>query len=205
MKRQFNEGQLILGGGNRVEQRAYPSGVTHNFYIYGEVTGDISDYVDMITTMDLAEKQDVVNLYLNTNGGALETTISIIHAMLRSKASIVCHADGQVASAGTLIFFAGSSFVVYPYAHAMFHDGSTIIGGKFSENLKAAQATSDLVKKLCMDLYVPYFTEDEVDVILNGSDYYCDAEELGDRVVEGVKILQDESESKELDSEEETE
>lgn len=198
-----NEGQLILGGSNRVEQRAYPTGITYNFYIYGEIAHEISDYVEMITTMDLAEKHDTINMYINSNGGSLETSISIIHAMLRSKATVVCHADGQVASAGTLIFFAGSSFVVYPYAHAMFHDGSTIIGGKFSENLKAATATSELVKTLCMDLYVPYFSEEEVEAILNGSDYYCDSTELSERVIAGVKIIQEEHDI--LDNDDETE
>lgn len=194
-----NQQVVMMGEGSRVEHRGYPSGVTHNFYIYGEITEYISDYVDMITVMDMAEKQDVVNLFINTPGGSLETTISIIHAMMRSNANIVCHADGQVASAGTLIFFAAKSFVVYPYAHAMFHDGSTIMGGKFSENLKAAQATSDLVKKVCMDLYTPYFTEDEVVAILGGGDYHCDSDELHKRVLAGVEIIQSETEETEGD------
>ena len=148
----------------------------------------------MITVMDLAEEQDVINLYINTGGGSLESTISIVHAMLRSNAQIICHADGQIASAGTLIFFAGSSFVVYPFAHAMFHDGSTIIGGEFSENLKAAEATSGLIKKICMELYCPYFTKKEVKNILNGKDMYLTSEELHDRIVAGAETLKNEIE-----------
>jgi ATP-dependent protease ClpP protease subunit len=183
---------ILVGSSNTVEHRAYPAGAIHNFYIYGSVSEDINDYVDMITIMDLAEETDVINMYINTPGGSLETTISIVHAMLRSPAHIVCHADGQVASAGTLIFFAGKSFVVYPFAHAMFHDASTIIGGKVSENLKAAEATSILIKKICMELYRPYFTKKEVKSILAGGDVYLSSEELHDRVVAGVEIIQSE-------------
>jgi ATP-dependent protease ClpP protease subunit len=188
------ESVMINGGVNPVEQRAYPISSMYNFYIYGEIVSDIGSYVDMITVMDTAEENDVINLYINTGGGSLESTISIVHAMIRSKAQIVCHADGQIASAGTLIFFAGSSFVVYPFAHAMFHDGSTIIGGKFSENLKAAEATSALIKKICMELYRPYFTKKEVKDILNGKDMYLTSDELNDRLIAGVEISKKEAE-----------
>jgi len=188
------ESVMVNSVTNPVEHRAYPSRAIHNFYVYGEIVSDIGSYVDMITVMDLAEEQDVINLYINTGGGSLESTISIVHAMLRSNAQIICHADGQIASAGTLIFFAGSSFVVYPFAHAMFHDGSTIIGGKFSENLKAAEATSGLIRKICMELYVPYFTKKEVKNILNGKDMYLTSEELHDRIVAGAETLKNEIE-----------
>jgi len=188
------ESVMVNSVTNPVEHRAYPSGAIHNFYVYGEIVSDIGSYVDMITVMDLAEENDVINLYINTGGGSLESTISIVHAMLRSNAQIICHADGQIASAGTLIFFAGSSFVVYPFAHAMFHDGSTIIGGKFSENLKAAEATSGLIKKICMELYVPYFTKKEVKNILNGKDMYLTSEELHDRIIVGAEIAKRELE-----------
>lgn len=197
MRMNNDQQQALVVGGNRVEHRGYPSGVTHNFYIYGPVSDDINEYVDMISVMDLSEEFDTINLYINTPGGSLETTLSVVHAMLRSKAHIVCHADGQVASAGTLIFFAGKSFAVYPFAHAMFHDGSTIIGGKFSENLKAAQATSELIHKVCMELYTPYFTEEEVEAILSGGDKYLSSEELHKRVVDGVEAIQSEMETDE--------
>ena len=137
--------------------------------------------------------QFITSIFINTPGGALTTTISIINAMLRSKASIICHADGQVASAGTLIFFAGESYVVYPYSHFMLHDGSSGSIGKINENVKNSIATSNLVRQLCFDAYHPVFTEEEIELILEGRDYYCDAEEMMNR----INALNEEKEEKE--------
>lgn len=192
--------EQIAFSSKTIQQRSLPANAIHNFYLYGSIASESDEYVDMITTLDYADEGDTINIYINTPGGDLDTTVSIIHAMMRSKANVVSHADGRVASAGTLIFFAAKSFVVYPYAGTMFHDASSIIGGKANENLKSAQATVDLIRKICMDLYVPYFSEDEVNTILAGGDYYCDADELYQRVIDGVKIIRE----SELDSENET-
>jgi ATP-dependent protease ClpP protease subunit len=174
----------------QVEQRSFPKGARHNFYIYGPVSSDINEYVDMITIMDIAEEGDEVHLFLNTPGGDLDTTISIIHAMLRTKATVVTHADGQVASAGTILFFAGQSYVVSPYCHFMCHDGSSFTGGKLNENLKSAVASSNLIRKLYFDVYYPFFVEEEIEDILNGGDLYLDSEELLERLEIGAEIIQ---------------
>lgn len=185
---------------NKVEQRSYPQVFSHNFYIYGEVSSDTNDYIELIHTLDTAEENDVVNIYLNTPGGSLETTISIVHAMYRTKGTIVTHADGQVASAGTLIFFAGHTYCVYPYSHMMLHDGGSYMGGKFNENLKNAQATVELVTKICYDLYQPTFTKEEVDSILSGVDKYCSSEELLERVKgDDQDIIEEPNKELELD------
>lgn len=176
---------------NHIEQRSYPQLFSHNFYIYGEVTDDINDYIELIYTLDTSEEHDVINIYINTPGGSLETTISIIHAMYRTKATIITHADGQVASAGTLIFFAGHTYCVYPYSHMMLHDGGSYMGGKFNENLKNAKATVDLITKICYDLYQPAFTVEEIDSILSGVDKYCSSDELLERL--NVESEDDES------------
>ena len=192
---------------NQVERRSFPKGALHNFYIYGSISSDINDYVDMITIMDLAEEGDEIHLYINTPGGALETTISIIHAIARTQASVITHADGQVASAGTTLFFAGHNYVVYPYSHFMLHDGSAGIFGKMNENLKNAEATSKIVRRICHDVYYPCFSEEEIDNILEGRDYYCDAYEIVERINAGAKIveeLQEETEQTEAEPQEES-
>jgi len=170
-----------LFGNPEVQQRSLPTSATHNFYIYGPID-DLSDYVDMITTLDYASENDIINIYINTPGGSLNTTISIIHAIMRSQANVITHADGEVASAGTLIFFAGHLYIVYPYSHFMFHDASNGVAGKVNENMKSIYAASQLIEKIAYDLYCPVFSEEEVDDILEGRDYYCSAEEMYDRI-----------------------
>jgi ATP-dependent protease ClpP protease subunit len=171
---------------NPVEQRSFPSGAVHNFYIYGPVSDDINEYVDMITILDIAEEHDRVNIFLNTPGGALDTAISLIHAIMRSRAQVVTHADGMVASAGTLLFFAASTYVIYPYATFMFHDGAMGIQGKINESMKNIASTSQLIERLARDLYMPTFSEDEVIDILEGRDYYCDSDEMLERIQAAV-------------------
>lgn len=173
-----------LFGSPEIQQRSLPTSATHNFYLYGAID-DLQEYVDFIATLDYAQEHDIINIYINSPGGSLTTAISIVHAMMRSQANIICHADGEVASAATLIFFAGHMYVVYPYSHAMFHDASGGVGNqKLNENMKRIHATSDLIERMAFDLYCPVFTEDEVIEILEGKDYYCSAEELFDRIQE---------------------
>lgn len=174
----------IFGPNEYLHQRSYPTSVTHNFYLYGAIDEFTPSVVDMITTLDLATDQDIINIFVNTPGGALNVTISIIHAMMRSNAVVITHADGDVASAGTLIFFAGHLHVVYPYSKFMFHDSSGGIDpyAKSNENFKMIQAGSELLRNMVYDLYCPVFTEEEVDTIMSGIDYYCLSDEMLQRL-----------------------
>jgi ATP-dependent protease ClpP protease subunit len=180
---------------SQVEQRSFPAGAVHNFYLYGPISDDANNYVDMITVMDIADEHDKINLFINTVGGALHTTISIIHAMMRSEAQIVCHADGTVASAGTLIFFAAQTYVIYPYSNFMFHDGAMGTYGKINEGMKNIAASSKLVERLASDLYIPVFSQEEVDIILEGRDYYCSSEEMLERVHNAAQEEESEQEA----------
>ncbi len=157
----------------------------------------LPDYVDMITVLDTAFETDIINIYINTPGGDIAATISIIHAMMRSRATIITHADGEVASAGTLLFFAGQRYVVNPYSHFMFHDGSYGTQQKVNEHLKHAIATSNLISRLAYDLYYPAFSPDEIDLILEGRDYYADAEEIVDRINAAVEQIEAEAQAEE--------
>ena len=180
-----------------VQQRSYPTSATHNFYIYGQITS-LPDYVDMITILDTASDEDIINIYINSPGGDLDAAISIIHAIMRSRANIITYADGQVASAATLVFLASDAQVVLPYSNFMFHDGSYGVLQKVNEHLKHAVATSNLLTKLATDLYSPVFNDDEIEDILEGRDHYMDSEEM----VERLTAYYEELERKQAEAEE---
>ena len=170
-------------------RRSFPNGVVHNFYIYGEI-GQTQEYVDMFTILDTASENDVVNIYINSYGGDLFTAISIIHAMMRTQAQVVTHADGYVASAATLVFLSGTQLQVYPYTVFMFHDGSSGLDGKINESIKMLHSVQGLIKRMAEDIYYPFLTREEIGDIFDGRDLYIDYDECVirlERVVESMK------------------
>lgn len=55
------------------------------------------------------------------------------------------------------------------------------------ENLKQAQFSSRFIRGLCHHVYQPFFSEEEVDSILDGKDMWLTATELNERVVKAAK------------------
>jgi len=157
--------------------RTQVSGVTYHFYIHGDI-GDSSGYIDLLDTLYNASANDVVILHLNTGGGYLDTAIEIIHAMSSTDATVVTSADGLVASAGSLIFFAGAAFIIGSFCEVMLHDGSSGSMGKINETLKSAEFLSKRLSNLYHKVYGRFFTHDEVESVLNGSDLYLDADDV---------------------------
>ena len=64
-------------------------------------------------------------MYINSPGGRLDTTISILQAMHESEAKIITVADGKVASAVTFIFLSGDEKVYGEDSYFMFHQYMT--------------------------------------------------------------------------------
>lgn len=173
------------------EFRTIPVSVSHNFYLYGELT-EVENYVELIDTLDNASESDQINIFLNTVGGNLMAAVSIMHAMNRSNANVVAIADGEVASAGTLIFFSAPTKIIMPYSYVMLHDVSTTIGGKLSDSIKGISAISKLISDIAHDVYFPYFTTSEIEEILEGKDFYCDSEELHQRLLAAEELIEEE-------------
>lgn len=167
---------------------------TQHFFFYDEI-GDTRDYTDLVYTLDHALEGDEVHLHLATGGGNLEAAIVIVHAIMRTQATVIGHAEAGVASAGTIILLVCHDIVVHPFAHFLFHDGSlTSPTIKFSENLKQAQAIVATYAKLAYSIYMPFFTEEEVTEILRGIDFY----ETAEGMVERVERVRAESEAAEV-------
>lgn len=153
-----------------------------HFFFYDDI-GDTKDYTDLVYTLDHAQPNDEIHLHLATGGGNMEAALVIVHAIMRTQATVVGHAEAGVASAGTIILLVCHDIVIHPFAHFLFHDGSlTSPGMKFSENLKQAVAITELYAKLTYSIYMPFFSEEEVSEILRGIDFYETAEGMQARV-----------------------
>lgn len=149
----------------------------HHFYMVKEI-GDVEPYLDMINVLKTAEQHDTIFIYLNTPGGNLHTAIQIISAIRQSNATVVTCIEGEVASAGTMIFLAGHKHVVNPNCTFMIHNYSTWLGGKGNEVSLRVKYFETYFRKLAKDLYGNFLTESELEDVVNGKDFWMESEEV---------------------------
>lgn len=173
--------------------RVQAIGITYHFYIHGEV-GDSDEYVDLLDTLYTSGETDIIMIHLNTPGGYLNTAVEIIHAIAQCKATVITCADGQVASAGSLIFFAGHTFLIGEFCEVMLHDGSGGNIGKINENLKSAEFTAKRLSHIYHTVYGRFFEWEEVEAILDGKDLYLDSIEVEQIIEKAIEEATEEDE-----------
>lgn len=181
---------------NRDIVRAKVAGIEYHFYINDAITSP-DDYIDLIDALYQGKPTDTIYIHLNTPGGALDITMQIINAIQTSEANVVGIADGQVASAGSLLLFACPAIGIQPFSYVMMHDGSEGAFGKTNENLKQALFTSKLLANIANKIYGPFFSEEEIADILNGKDMWLTSEEVEERIRASKTHIEDKEEEDE--------
>lgn len=161
----------------------------YHFYIIDEI-GEASSFLDLINTLKTAEEHDTIFIYLNTPGGSLQTTVQILSAMRRCAATVVTCLEGEVCSAGTLLFLAGKQHIVNPNCTFMIHNYSQWLGGKGNEVALRVKYSEQYFKKLAMDLYNGFLSEEEIEAVIEGKDYWMESEEVIERLnVRNKKVV----------------
>jgi ATP-dependent Clp protease protease subunit len=161
----------------------------HHFYVVEEIK-QVEYYLNMINTIRTAEQHDTVFIYLNTPGGSLHTAIQIIAAIRQSAATIVTCLEGEVCSAGTMIFLAGHKHVVSQNCTFMIHNYSQWVGGKGNDITIQVKYTESYFRKLADDIYGGFLTKEEIESVLEGKDFWMESEEVIRRVSDKI-IKQD--------------
>lgn len=149
----------------------------HHFYIIKEI-GDASEFLDMINTLKTAEEHDTVFISLNTPGGDLNTTVQIISAMKQCAGTVVTCLEGEVCSAGTLLFLSGDRYIINPHCTFMIHNYSHLLGGKGKEVASRVKYSEDYFHKLARSIYTGFLTEDEIQQVFDDRDFWMDSDEV---------------------------
>ena len=128
--------------------------------------GDIAEsfWGDTISAKEVTEylaDLDVenINVYINSNGGVVDTAIAINNALRRHKAKVTVNIDGIAASAATLITCAGDTVKMPKNALFMIHNPSTIAMGDSEEMRKQA----DVLEKYKNSITETYLQKVNID------------------------------------------
>jgi len=138
-------------------------------------------YNEVCYMLENAKPGSEVKLYLNTPGGVVDTAFMLADVIRRSKAKVVAHLAGTVASAGTLIIMACDDIIVAPFTSFMIHNYSGGAVGKGHE-LKARQAFVDKqLNEAFKAFYLGFLTEEEMTQVIDGTDFWMGADEIQER------------------------
>ena len=137
-------------------------------------------YNELCYTLEHTEA-DYVRLVMNNGGGQLDSMLSIIDSIAKCNATVIGVLSGTVASAATMIALACDELEVADYTGWLTHYYSGGTGGKGNE-IKAKHIFDEVeIPRLFKGIHKGFFTEAEIDRVIDGKDEWLNKEGILDR------------------------
>lgn len=153
----------------------------HEVYLDSEIE-EPSKYRDLISLLINAGPNDKVHLFINSNGGHLDTAGAIISGILSCQAEVTAFIMGACHSAASLITMYCHSIHVYDTAYMMIHTASFGSSGNTPTVKAHTDFTIKQCEKLMLDAYEGFLTKPEMDKVLNGIELWFNADEIKPRL-----------------------
>lgn len=160
--------------------------------IHAYVTGTIDEpfnYNEICFRLKHASKNSIVNLYINTPGGIIDSAFMVANAIQQCKAKVVGKLSGTVASAGTILAMACDEIEAAPHLSFMIHNYSGSIQGKGNEMKARQKFTDDHLNTAFKAFYEGFLSEEEMNHVIEGTDMWMGSEEVIERWEERVTTL----------------
>lgn len=111
------------------------------------------------------EERQPIKIYIDSNGGSLHATFTMIDAIVMSKTPVWTINIGTAFSGGFFTFIVGHKRIAYPHSSFLYHEGSTAGGhqdaGKFRNYASFYDKLLDQIKEIT--LKYTKITEEEYD------------------------------------------
>jgi ATP-dependent protease ClpP protease subunit len=154
---------------------------TINIYI-NEGIKEAYLYTELINVLENSSSNDTIYIFINCQGGYVNTGVSILNAMDNCKARIITVLDGSACSMGSLIFLNSQEFVVHPHSELMIHNYSGGAIGKGNEMISSIKSSEKRFSKLLNDICHPFLSIEEIDRVIAGEDMWLISSEVEDRL-----------------------
>ena len=141
-----------------------------------------SEHQEELYMMRQAEEGDLVEMYINTDGGRV-ATVSAAHGII-TKSSATFHAilEGDASSAGSMLFLMADTQEVYPLGSMYIHTTQSGMGGHSQEMKSYGKYSGEFAEKLVRTVYKDFLTEEEILKVLDGGVLWFQSEEICERL-----------------------
>ena len=174
-EREFEVAPLVRGVFNR------PTGQILDFYLNSTI-GSPEEYAEWNQILRSSGEQDVVYLHINCYGGQALTAVQLMRAISESRATVVASVEGACMSAATFLFLMADVCEISDHSIFMFHNFSGGTIGKGNEMMAQVHHNDKWARELMESIYKDFFTQDEINSILEGKDYWLSPDEVTERL-----------------------
>lgn len=148
-----------------------------------------SEYRELLSVLFNATDDDTVNIFINSNGGHLDTALAIVEGLKSTSAHVTAVIIGACHSAASIISLHCHEIAILDSAYMMVHTASYGTAGN-TGNVKAhTEFTTKQVEKLLNDTYEGFLSSAELNQVKIGAELWFDADEIRARMVTRVKVL----------------
>ena len=182
-ERELEVAPVVRGVFNR------PTGQILDFYLNSTI-GSPEEYAEWNQILRSSGEQDVVYLHINCYGGQALTAVQLMRAISESRATVVASVEGACMSAATFLFLMADVCEISDHSIFMFHNFSGGTIGKGNEMMAQVHHNDKWARNLMESIYKDFFTQDEIDSILEGKDYWLSPDEVTERLQKRNDILE---------------
>ena len=161
----------------------------YHVYIY-DVIKEPYYYNDVLEIFRNTVPGDIIHIYINSQGGDLDTLVSFSSAIDDTEALVICHVDGNAYSAAFILAFMGDDTEISQFASLMAHNSSVGCYLANSANLDKHLKNSKTIYRGMLERYCyMVLTPDEISGIVDrGEEFYFSAETIESRLDDWRKI-----------------
>lgn len=149
-----------------------------------------SQYRELLSLLFNASEDDTVHIFINSNGGHLDTAVAIVEGLKATGAHVVAILIGACHSAASIISMYCHEVVVLDSAYSMVHTASFGASGNTSNVKSHTEFTVMQVEKLLNDTYEGFLTKEELDKVKSGVELWFDAADITQRMKSRVKFVE---------------
>ena len=149
-------------------------------------------YRDVVNMLQKASEHDTVEFLINTPGGDISGLNALLFGLEVTEASTLATLVGECHSAGSLLALSCDAIQVADNATMLCHAASFGSSGKSPDVHSRVLHIADATAKLMRKAYAGFLTESEVTSLLEGKDYWFDAEQIKERLQIRAKLLEEE-------------
>lgn len=163
------------------EQPNADGGSLLQFYLNGPIIGS-EYYTDMIQAIRMCAPNDKVFIYINSEGGEVDTGLQIINSINECNCEVITVLDSKAYSIAAVIFLAGHTRIVHAQGSLMIHNYSAGLYGKGHELSQQLIGYNLYILNLFKEHLYPFMTNEEIENVVNGRDYWLSSSDVQERL-----------------------